>query len=106
MGELNIEEAWKILGRDFDIVLATIGSLPRDRRIAAAEKILEKAKKIARVEAARHHPDKGGDPARFRAIWEAVKVIERSTEEFKLKMVEAERVREEKREKGTFIVRT
>ncbi len=88
MPEMTLKEAWLILGRDSDRVIATIKEQPREKRIEASRKILEKARRIAAKVSAQHHPDIGGDPIKFKRVWAAFNSIEFYTREFETKMIE------------------
>lgn len=100
---ISLSEAWTLLGRDPSRIMNTIAKLPRDQRVAAAEKIFEKAKRMAAVASAPHHPDVGGDPNKFKRIWDALGVIEKHTNDFKVKMKEFEDRAERRTKKGPFI---
>lgn len=79
-----------MLGREPARIVSTIMGLPREQRVAGAEKILGKAKKEAKLLAAKNHPDTGGDAEKFKQIWEAVRVIEEWTAGYKVRMCEYE----------------
>ncbi len=79
---MGLVEAWQILERDLDRVLATLAETPLGERGAAMRKICEKARKIATKLAAKNHPDVGGDQVKFRRVWEAYAVVEKYGEEF------------------------
>ena len=100
---MTLSEAWALLGRDSGRIIATLAGVPREQRVAAAEKVLEKARRMAAKASAPHHPDVGGDPAKFKRVWDALKVIEEHTAEFKSRMAEVQRKIEERAEKGPFI---
>lgn len=102
---MNLAEAWNILGRDPDRVFATIQSFPKERRLEMAEKICQKAKRIAGKLSAPHHPDRGGKPEEYRKYWEALEVIEKSTAEFKLLLEERQKKDEERASKESFMIR-
>jgi len=87
---MDLHKAWSLLGRDSERIIHTIKALPRDQRAEAAKKILEKAKKMAKELSSKHHPDVGGDPEKFKLIWEAVRIIETHTKEFELRLKELE----------------
>ena len=107
MGFRNVElaEAWTVLGYDSDVVFRTIASLPRDRRTAAAKDMLDRAKKSARRIMAVSHPDRGGDQAKFMAASDAIRTIEANTEDFEAKMKEFISKAEEAVGKRIFIVK-
>ena len=88
--KMALEDAWKTLGEDPGEVMSRISGLPtRQERIAAVEKALEDARKIAKKLSAVHHPDKNpGDQssaARFKRVQEAVDTIAYHTEQIKKK---------------------
>ena len=100
---MTLSEAWALLGRDSNRVIATIKGLPRSERVPASKKILDKAKRMAAKTSAQYHPDVGGDPIKFKEIWEALGVIENHTIEFESQMNSFEKKMEEKRKKNNFI---
>lgn len=103
MSDMGLGEAWSVLGYDPAGISATISKRPRAERVAAAEKLAEKARRIAAKVSAPHHPDVGGDPEKFKRVWEAVSVIEASTADFRAKMADLDRRMAERAEKGPFI---
>lgn len=103
MSDMTLAEAWRELGFDPDGIASTISRQPRSRRVEAAEKLAEAGRKAAKKLFFVNHPDRGGDPARFKRIQEAVKVIEAKTAEFRETVAELERRAAERAEKGPFI---
>ena len=83
---LDIPSSWKKLGFDFVAVMSELSSLPRKERVPRAREMLESAKKKARSLMGKHHPDRGGNEAEFRAVAEALRTIEDATDEFEKKM--------------------
>lgn len=86
---MPLDRAWTVLGRNPRAVAAGVAALPRERRLEAIKAALEEAKKLARALMVKHHPDRGGDPALFREVGEALASVEAHT-------LEAERVSAEK----------
>ncbi len=95
---MDLYEAWRLFGRDLPSILADARARKRPDRVPFLEGLLEEAKKIRTVLQVKHHPDRGGDPSRFRRVTEAYEAIEKGTEEFKRKFREAEEKREADRE--------
>lgn len=101
---ITLQEAWQALGYDVSLVIDTIAKVPREKRITAAYRVLEKAKKLTAKESARHHPDVGGDPEKFKRLWEGLGVIEQHTKDFELKMKQRLEELETKASERTVIV--
>ncbi len=97
---MDLLEAWRVFGRDLSAILAEAKSRPRDRRLDYIEELLEDATASRKRLQARHHPDRGGDPAIFRRVTEAYEVIAREAEEFRRAFKEAEAKREIPKEDG------
>ena len=100
---MELAEAWTALGMSPDGVHATIAKLPREKRVEAAEKLASVARRMAGKASAPHHPDRGGDPEKFKRVWAAVDAIERHTAEFRVKMTDLDRRIVERAETGPFI---
>lgn len=100
---MTLGDAWKELGLDPGGIAVALAKLPRSDRVAAVERLAEKARRMAAKVSAPHHPDRGGDPVKFRRVWEAVEVIERSTSEFRSKMAELDRRAADRAAKGPII---
>ncbi len=97
MRPIPAQNAWLILGKDPEAVFAAI---PRAERAAAAAEDLVEARKLAKALMALHHPDRGGDPEKFRMVGRALASIEEHVDGFSRALAEAERaagLREEKR---------
>lgn len=86
---MELGEAWKKLGRDPRDIVESISSRPREKRVERAYELLEEAKTSYRKLVLKHHPDRGGDRRKFEEVTAAIKVIEKSTEDFKKNMTEA-----------------
>jgi len=95
--------AWTTLGYNFPDVISRLISFPKSQRVAAANTELELARKAARQLLVLHHPDKGGDPEKFKRVNEAIQSIEAHTYEFAKKMVEVMASDEERTSKNSFI---
>lgn len=103
MDHMSVGTAWAILGFDPKSVLTRLLSLPKKQRLEAATKELSKAKEAAKSLRYLHHPDRNGDPEKFRLVGEALASLEHHTQEFARKMVDAEREEQEKASKRPFI---
>jgi hypothetical protein len=88
--------AWTTLGFDAQEVLSKLSRLPRAQRVEAAKQELEAARKSAKRLLSAHHPDRGGDPEKFKRVQQAMQALETHTEEFALRMAEADKIEEEK----------
>ena len=100
---MSVGVAWTILGFDAQAVILKLVKTPRAHRVEAARQELEDARKAAKKLMALHHPDRGGDPEKFRRVAEALQAIETETEEFARKMVEVQASDEERASKRPFI---
>ncbi len=82
---LSLRDAWLVLGREPKRVAAAIKA--RADRVAAADELLESARRLARRLLGLHHPDRNpGDPEareRFDLVQEALSVVEAGTEDFR-----------------------
>jgi hypothetical protein len=85
---MDLSSAWRKLGKDPNAVAASLSSLPRGDRVARAYQMLAEARQCAKKLMAANHPDRGGSPSEFRAISEALGVVESCTVEFEKKMRE------------------
>lgn len=88
---MPLREAWEILGKDPDRIMQLLSGLPDIKsRAEAAGKILEKAKKLAKILMAKNHPDVNpgdlGASERFKRIQEALSAIESHTKDFQGKV--------------------
>lgn len=90
MPTMGAAEAWAVLGKDPAAVFARLAALPRSSRAAAAEQDLAEARKLAKTMMAAHHPDRGGDPEKFRRVNDALASIEAHTADFIKRITEAE----------------
>jgi hypothetical protein len=86
VNRMPIDIAWTTLGFDYTEVRSDLVNTPKGDRVEAVKNKLDEAKKMARQLLALHHPDKGGDPKKFRRVSEAIQSIEATTEEFTRKM--------------------
>lgn len=80
--------AWKILGKNPDDVFRSIKEKPLQEKISQAESELELAKQLAKFLMIKHHPDKGGDPEKFKQVQQALFSLEKHTERFKQKVLD------------------
>lgn len=94
---MDVWTAWRVFGRDFGTIAAEAKAKRRSERLSYLEGLLEEAKRAQKSLLAKHHPDKGGDPATFRRIAEAYQVIERETEQFRASFASSEARREAER---------
>ncbi len=95
---ISAQEAWTVLGFRAEEVFSRLQKLDRSLRVAAAKEDLEMARKAARKLLALHHPDTGGDPARFKRVNEAVQTLEKHVEDFETRMKEVDKRAEERLE--------
>lgn len=86
---MDLHEAWRVFGEDLSAILREAKSRRREERLQFLESLLEEAKKTRTALLARHHPDKGGDPVKFKRVGEAFQVIEKGTADFREKLVNA-----------------
>lgn len=93
---IPLDKAWRLLGRDPAAVAARVAALPRERRVGALREAVEEAKKLARALMAKHHPDRGGDPSKFRLAKAALESIEHHTDEYARKSEERAKQAEER----------
>ena len=100
---MSVGIAWTTLGFDAQKVILKLTKVPRSQRVAAAREELEDAKKAAKQLLFAHHPDRGGDPEKFKRIGEALQAIEQETEAFAKKMAEIDVLDEERASKRPFI---
>jgi hypothetical protein len=91
---MSVGIAWTTLGFDAQEVVSKLSRLPRSQRVDAARQELEAARKSAKRLLAAHHPDRGGDPEKFKRVKEALETIERETEVFAQKMAEMDTAEE------------
>ena len=103
MTHMTIGIAWTVLGFDFKDVITRLIQTPKSKRVEAAHKELEEAKKTAKQLLALHHPDRGGDPEKFKRVNEAIQSIEAHTAEFSKKMIEVLISDEDRASKSPFI---
>lgn len=103
-GNMSLDRAWRLLGQDSSEIYSRILDKPKGERVEALRCEYLYAKKYAKVLMAKHHPDRGGDPTKFRLIHEALSVIEFHTNEYERKYEEKRRSVEEAAERrGVFI---
>jgi hypothetical protein len=95
---MDLYEAWRLFGRDLPSILADAKARKRQDMVPFLEGLLEEARKTRTSLQVKHHPDRGGDPSKFKRVSEAFEAIERGTEDFKSKFREAEEKREADRE--------
>ena len=100
---MTLYEALDTLGLDPTSYFAALRASDRHTRMKLAQDILERAKKTSRILLAQHHPDKGGDPAKFRSIGMAYGLLEKDTNAFIVKMKKIIEEREAKRESQVLI---
>lgn len=91
---MDLNAAWKLLGKSLPAILAEAKELRRDQRIPFLDERFVEAKKAAKGLMAKHHPDRGGDPSEFKRVQEALRVVEEHTEGFRKKFAEAQAKRE------------
>jgi hypothetical protein len=89
---IPVATAWIILGFDASQVFTELGSIPRSKRVEAARAKLEEARQTAKRLQFAHHPDRGGDPEKFKRVGEALKSLEEHTEAFAKAMCEMEKL--------------
>ena len=94
---MDVFTAWRVLGRDFGVIAAEARAKKRAERLAYLEGLLEEAKRAQKLLLAKHHPDRGGDPATFKRIAEAYRIIESETEQFRARFASSEAKREAER---------
>lgn len=112
MSLMPIEEAWSILGVDYQKICYILSSSPRSKRGEAAQLEFEKAKKIARNIMVNNHPDKnpGNQDAekRFKLAATALTSIETHTNEFVESLrnrLEIEKDEYERRNKNSIFIK-
>jgi len=93
---MDLARAWWTLGQDPKALIESMAKLPtRRERLEAAEKALDRAKKLAKEVSSRNHPDKHpGDPgasAKFREVQEALQSIIHHTAVLREKNAELDR---------------
>lgn len=94
--KMSIRDTWLTLGCNPDVVFRNLASVPLRDRAACVERAYEQAKKLSKAQFLLHHPDKGGDPEKFRKVKEAIDSLEIYTQEFKRKMEDRIKEIEEK----------
>lgn len=99
MDPMPLERAWRLLGRSLAEISARVAALPRDKRLEALRGEVNEAKRLARDLMVKHHPDRGGDPAKFKLAGDALASVEHHTEEFARKAVERAKAEEERAER-------
>ena len=87
---MPLNEAWSMLGKNPVQIYAYLSTFTNlQERIEAIDRLLEQAKKTARMLLAQFHPDKNPDNIaaleKFKNINQAIGSIEFHTEEFKKK---------------------
>lgn len=102
--ELSLHEAWKALDKDANVIIGHLSRIPDpDVRVIEAEKILGRAKILAKKLQAKYHPDKNNNSEasgiRFILIGKAIQSLEIHTmnmkakrEEYKLSSPKKERI--------------
>ena len=100
---MSVGIAWTTLGFDAQEVLTRLSRLPRSQRVEAARNACEEARKSAKRLLSAHHPDRGGDPEKFKRVQQALQALEQHTEEFARRMAETDKEDEEKAAKRPFI---
>jgi hypothetical protein len=104
---MRVSEAWAVLGIDFAQVVARLRRYPKEHRVAAAEVELDRARGTARKLMIVHHPDRGGDPEKFKKVGIALRSLEYHHAQFVGRMKEALRIREmERRKNGNVLIVT
>jgi len=88
---MTLREAWETLGKDPDRIMEILFGLPDiQSRAEATEKILEKARKLARDLMIKNHPDVNPDDPlageKFKQVQAALSTIESHTKEFQNKV--------------------
>lgn len=101
---MELHEAWRAFGEDLSAILREAKSRRREERLPYLESLLEEAKKTRKALLARHHPDKGGDPVKFKRVEEAFQAIEKGTEDFRTKFADAANRGERESSKSVRIV--
>jgi len=89
----TIGQAWEVLGRDARQIMRIIMNYPSlDERVKVADKILIRARKIAKKLSAKYHPDVNPSnhdaEQKFKNVQLAIKSIEYHTERFKAKVAQ------------------
>jgi DnaJ-class molecular chaperone len=97
---MHLHEAWEILGRDVREVVSEIKSSQRSSHLQKVEEAFQDGKKRARILMAKHHPDVGGDPEKFKKINEAISTLEKHTIDFRKEFEMKEKIRKELQEKA------
>jgi hypothetical protein len=100
---MSVGIAWTTLGFDAQEIISKLSRLPRSQRVDAARQELETARKSAKRLLAAHHPDRGGDPKKFKRVQQALQALEEHTEEFARRMAATDKEDEEKAAKRPFI---
>jgi hypothetical protein len=104
MNYLPVNQAWKLLGKQFPEIYESIKKLPLARRGEEALIRLTEAKQIGRKLLAQNHPDVGGNIHKFQSIQDAIASIEFYTHDFLKKLQSKLDEREKKRDNQVFIV--
>ncbi len=76
---MDLDAAWKVLGRDLEEILSVARAIPRKDRLRYLEDCLEGARRSAKTLMVHHHPDRGGDAKLFKEVNEALAIIESHT---------------------------
>ena len=101
---LPLHEAWTILGKNANGILASVSRLKREERPRALQTLVEEARKITKMLLAKNHPDRGGNHEIFCRIQLAFDSIVFHTKEFENKAIEfARRVEEINARRPIFI---
>ena len=79
---MSIHEAWAVLGKDANLIMKKMSNVPRRNRPEALFSLVKKAKQIAKGLMMEYHPDRGGDPEKFRKVQLAISSIIHHTDEF------------------------
>ena len=98
-------DAWLVLGRDPEDVFRRLSALPRGERVDAARADLAEARRAAKALMAAHHPDRGGDPEKFRRVNSALISLEAHTEDFARKVKEADEEAERRQERRPVFIK-
>ena len=85
---MNLIDSMKILGLDPDTYFIVLEQVSRADRVKIAKDMIIRAKAHCRNLLALHHPDKGGNPLKFKMVNEAHSSFLMQTEEF-IRKIEA-----------------
>ena len=82
MNFMPVHEAWAVLGKDANLIMEKVSSIPRKNRPEALASLVKSAKRIAKNLMMEYHPDRGGDSEKFRKVQLAISSIIHHTDEF------------------------